>query len=77
MKMNTFKEILNSFEAGDYQAFQMLMKSDKNYFQNAKKFQGLTNQMLANAATSSNRTSSPGVYKKFAIVSSNGGGMSY
>ncbi len=37
MKMTTFKEILNSFEANDYRAFQMLMKQDKDYFQNAKK----------------------------------------
>jgi hypothetical protein len=35
--MTTFKEILSSFEANDYRAFQMLMKQDKDYFQNAKK----------------------------------------
>ena len=37
MKMTTFKEILSSFEANDYRAFEMLMKQDKDYFYNAKK----------------------------------------
>jgi hypothetical protein len=34
--MRTFKEILSTFEANDYRAFEMLMKNDKDFMAGKK-----------------------------------------